>query len=83
MANHEARCPASLSVTPTADDERNTVSWLVPSPQSPVPPTWRTVMSAALMASPGGVAVFTTIPELYSEQRALPDRRGGIVSAGG
>ena len=28
-------------------------------------------------------AVSTTIPELNSEQGALPDRRGGIVGAGG
>jgi len=31
----------------------------------------------------GDAAVSTTIPELHSEQGALPDRRGGIVSAGG
>ena len=31
----------------------------------------------------GHAAVSTTIPELRSEQGALPDRRGGIVGAGG
>jgi len=31
----------------------------------------------------GDAAVSTTIPELHSEQGALPDRRGGIVGAGG
>jgi len=31
----------------------------------------------------GDAVVSTTIPELHSEQGALPDRRGGIVSAGG
>jgi hypothetical protein len=31
----------------------------------------------------GNAAVSTTIPELNSEQGALPDRRGGIVGAGG
>ena len=31
----------------------------------------------------GDAAVSTTIAELRSEQGALPDRRGGIVGAGG
>jgi hypothetical protein len=31
----------------------------------------------------GDAAVSTTIPELNSEQGALPDRLGDIVSAGG
>jgi len=46
------------------------------------------VAEAADVANPGvggsgGAAVSTTIPEWNSEQGAPPDRRGGIVSAGG
>ena len=36
-----------------------------------------------LVGGSGDAAVSTTIPELNSEQGALPDRRGGIVGAGG